>query len=203
MKVTPDVRNPVEFILNVLERSDLRLRFLEVQPAGVVRIELLDRRALHIALLKILVVIEVAVVGGDSVEVTHVDGLRRLLLRQERLVHLLAMADADDLDVLLLAAEELAHGLGLRLDRAGEGLLDQDVAIPSMLERKEHQVDSLLQRHDEPRHLGLGERDRIPLPDLVDPQRNHGAAGAHHVAVAGAADLRITAEAALRLEIPA
>ena len=193
-----NIRNPIQLILDILQACNLRLRLLQVQAISVIGVELLDRRALDIAFLEVLVVVQVAVVGGDGVEVAHVDGLRRFLLRQERLVHLLAVSDADDLDVLLLTAEQLAHGLGLRLDRAGGGLLDQDVAILAMLESKEHKVDSLLQRHDEPRHLGLGERDRVPLPDLVDPQRNHGAAAAHHIAIPRAADLRITAETALR-----
>ena len=84
-----NVRNPIELILDVLQRSDLRLRSLEVQPPGVVGVELVDGRALDIALLEILVIIEVTVVGGDGVEVAHVDGLRGLFLRQEGLVHLL------------------------------------------------------------------------------------------------------------------
>ena len=193
-----NIRNPVELILDVLERGNLRLRLLEIQPPGVVGVELVDGRALDVTLDKVLVVVQVAVVGGDSVEVAHVDGLRGLFLGQEGFVHLLAVADADDLDLLLLAAEELAHRLGLGLDGASGGLLDQDVAVLAMLEREQDEVDGLLERHNEPRHLGLGERDRIPLPDLVDPQRNHGTAAAHHIAVARAADLRITAEAALR-----
>ena len=112
-------------------RSPL-LRFLEIQPPCIVGIELLNRCALDIALLEVLIVIQVAVVGRDGVEVAHVDGLRRLLLRQERLVHLFAVADADDLDFLLVATEEFAHGLGLRLNRTGWHLLDQDSAILTM-----------------------------------------------------------------------
>ena len=193
-----NIRNPVELILDILQARDLRLRLLKIQPPGVVRVELVNRRPLDVAFDKVLVVIEVAVVGGDGVEVAHVDGLRGLFLGQEGLVHLLAMADADDLDVLLLAAEEFADGLGLGLDGAGRGLLDEDVAVLAVLEGEQDQVDGLLKAHDEPRHLWLRQCNGVPLPDLVDPQRNHGPAGAHHIAVTRAANLRIAGKPALR-----
>jgi len=96
-----DVRYPVQLVLDVLERSDLCLRFLEVQAAGVVGVELLDGGAFGVAVLEVLVIVEVAVVGRDAVEVAQVLGLGAFFLGEERLVHLLAVTDADDLDVLL------------------------------------------------------------------------------------------------------
>ena len=98
------------------------------------------------------------------------------------------MADADDLDARLVAAEELADGLGLGLDGAGRGLLDEDVAVLPVLEGEEHEVDGLVQAHYEAGHRGLGDRDGLAAADLVDPERNDGAAAAHYVAVARAAD---------------
>ena len=99
------------------------------------------------------------------------------------------MADADDLDVFLFAAEEFADCLGLGLDGAGRGLLDEDVAVLAVLEGEKHKVDGLVQAHDETRHAGLGEGNGLAGADLVDPERDDTAARAHDVAVARAADL--------------
>ena len=108
------------------------------------------------------------------------------------------MADADDLDVFLFTAEEFADGLGLRLDSAGRGLLDEDVAVLAVLEGEEHEVDGLVQAHDESCHAGLGESDGLPGADLVDPEGDDAAARAHDVAVARAADLGAEGVSALR-----
>ena len=164
------------------------LGFFQVQAAGVVGVELRQGVPLVVALFEVLIVVEPAVVGGDPVEVPHVDGLGALLVGEEGLVHLLAVADADDLDFLLLAAEELADGFRLGPDGAGGGLLDEQVAVLAVLEGEEHQVHGLLQGHDEPGHVGLSDGDGVAGFDLVDPQGDDGAPGAHDVAVAGAAD---------------
>ena len=107
------------------------------------------------------------------------------------------MADADDLDVFLLAAEEFADGFGLGLDGAGGGFLDEDVAVLAMLEGEEDQVDSFLEAHDEAGHGRFREGDGLAGADLVDPQGDDAAAGAHDVAVAGAADAGVQGVAAL------
>ena len=70
-------------------------------------------------------------------------------------------------------------------------LLDEDVSVASVLEGEEDQVHSFVQGHDEAGHGGLGEGDRVTVADLFDPQRNHGAAGAHDVAVTGAANFGV------------
>ena len=192
-----NIRNPLQLILDVLQRGDLGLGFFEIQTASVVGVEFVDGGAFGVTILEILVVVQVAVVGGDGVEVAHVDGLGGLFLGQERFVHFFAVADADHLDVFFAAAKEFAHRLGLGLDGAGRRLLDQDVAVAAMLEGEEHEVHRLFEAHNEARHLGLGEGDGVALADLVDPERDHTAARAHHVAVAGAADLRVAGEARL------
>lgn len=111
-----------------------------------------------------------------------------LFVGEQGLVHLLAVADADGFDVFFVPAEQLADGFRLGLNGAGGGLLDQDIAGVPMLEGKKHQIHRLLQGHDEPGHLAVGDGDGIPGTDLVDPQRNDGATGAHNIAIAGAAD---------------
>ena len=152
---------------------------------------------MFVAFFEVFVVVEPPVVGGDAVEVAHVDGFGAFLVGKEGLVHLLAVADADNLDVLFLAAEELADGFRLGPDGAGGGFLDEKVAVFAVLEGEEHQVHGLFQGHDEPGHIGLGDGDGVAGFDLVDPQGDDGAPGAHDVAVAGAADLGLAGHAGL------
>ena len=59
-----------------------------------------------------------------------------------------------------------------------------------MLEREHHQIDGLVQVHQKAGHVGVGDGDGIACLDLVDEQRDHAAAAAHDVAIAGAADGR-------------
>ena len=169
----------------------------EVEPAGIVGVELGEGVAVFVALFEVLIVVQPPVVGGDAVEVAHVDGLGALLVGQEGLIHLFAVADADDFDVLFLAAEELADGLGLGPDGAGGGFFDEEIAVFAVLEGEKHQVHGLFQGHDEAGHIGLGDGDGVSGFDLVDPQRNDGAPGAHDVAVAGAADFGLARHAGL------
>ena len=49
-------------------------------------------------------------------------------------------ADADDADVLLFAAEQLAHRLRLGLDGAGRGLLDKEVTVLAVLKGEENEI---------------------------------------------------------------
>ena len=192
-----NIRNPVELVLDVLQTRNLGLGFFEVEAAGVVGVEFLDGGALGVAVLEEFVVVEVAVVGRDGVEVAHVDGLGGFFLGEEGLVHLLAVADADDFDVFFLASEEFANSFCLRLDGAGGGFLDQNITVLAVLEGEEDEVHGFFEAHDEAGHLGLGEGDGVALSDLVDPEGDDAAAGAHDVAVAGAADLGVAGKAAL------
>ena len=178
-----------QFFLNILQGGDFGLGFLKVQAVGVVGVELLYLGTLGVALFEELVVVQSAVVSGYTVEVAHILGLGALLLCEQRLIHLLSVADTDHFDILLLASEELANGLGLGLDRAGRGFLYEDIAVVSMLESEEDEIDGLLQRHDETGHLGFGQRDGVAIANLINPQGNDRATGAHHIAIAGAANL--------------
>ena len=188
-----NIRNPVQLILNILQAGNLGFGLFQVESSRVVGVELVDGGALGVALLEELVVVKVAVVGGDAVEVAHILGLGAFFFGEQRFVHLFAVADAYDLDVFFLAAEQLAHRFGLGLDGAGGSLLDEDVAVLAVLEGEEHQVNRLLESHYEAGHLGFGEGDGVALTDLVDPEGDDTAAGAHHVAVTGAADLGVAA----------
>ncbi len=102
------------------------------------------------------------------------------------------MADADNFDFFFLASEEFADGFCLSADGAGGSFLDKDVSVFAVLEGEEDQVNSFVQAHDEAGHRGLSEGYGIAVSYLVDPQRYDGAAGAHDVAIAGAADLGVS-----------
>ena len=80
------------------------------------------------------------------------------------------MTNADDLNLGLIATEELAKGLGLSLNGAGRSLLNQNVPILTMLKGKEDQVDGLVETLNETGHRRLGKSDMVPVPDLVQPE---------------------------------
>ena len=172
--------------LHVLGGLDLGDGARHVEPLGVVGGVGLVGLGLHLAVDDELVVVEVARVAGDAVVAAHVLGPQALLAGHEGLEELLAVAGADHLGAN--AAEDLLDGLGEVADGGGGGLLDEQVAGVGVLEGELHQVDRLVQVHEEAGHVGVGDRERLALADAVDEQRNDAAARAHDVAVAGAAD---------------
>ena len=146
--------------------------------------------ALGVPLLEVFVIIEAAVVGGDAVEIAEIDRAGAFFVGQQRFVHLFAVADADDPDVLFLPAEQFAHRLRLRLNRTRRRFLHENVPARAVFEREQHQVDRFVQRHDEAGHARFGDGDRVTVFDLIYPERNDAAARAHDVAVTGATDFR-------------
>ena len=67
-----------------------------------------------------------------------------------------------------------------------------------MLKGKQNKINRLFKRHNESRHLWFCQRNRIPLTNLVNPERNHTATAAHHVTITCAANLSLSTLAALR-----
>lgn len=172
--------------LHVLGGLDLGDGALNVEPLGVVGGVGLVCLGLNLAVHDELVVVQVARVAGHAVVAAHVLGAQSLLAGHEGLVELLAVAGADHLGAH--AAEDLLDGLGEVADGGGGRLLDEQVAGVGVLEGELHQVHGLVQVHEEAGHVGVGDRERLALADAVDEQRDHRAARAHDVAVAGAAD---------------
>ena len=146
--------------------------------------------ALSIPLFEVFVIVKTAVVGGNAVEVAEIDRAGAFFVGQQRFVHLFAVADADDTDVLFLPAEQFAHRLRLRLDRARRRFLHENVPARAVFKCEQHQIDRFVQGHDEAGHARFSDGDRVAVFDLVDPQRNYAPARAHDIAVAGAADFR-------------
>lgn len=146
----------------------------------------LIRLGLHLALDEILIVVEVAVVGGDAEIVAHVLAAQPLLAGHQGLIELLPVTCADD--VRARVAEELLYALRQVTDGAGIGFLDEEIAGVGVGKGEFHQLHRLVQVHQEAGHGGVRDRDGLTCPDLVDEQRDHATAGAHDVAVARAAD---------------
>ena len=95
------------------------------------------------------------------------------------------MAGANDLCASV--AEKLLDCFGQVADGGGVRLLDEQVAGVGVLKGELYQVHGLVQVHEEPGHVGVGDGDRLASLDLVDEQRDHAAPAAHDVAVPGAA----------------
>ncbi len=150
---------------------------------------------LHITLDEEAVIVEVARVASDAIVVAHVLGAQALLACHKSLIKLLAMASTDDLGTHV--TKDLLDGLGKIADGGCRGLLNEEVAGIRVLKCELDKVDSLVEVHKEACHVGISHRQRLALADAVDKQRDDGAAGAHDVAVACAADGR-TASAVAR-----
>ena len=184
-----------EVLLDEAQAHKLLLHALDVQPARVVAVVVLDARDVLAALLKVLVVVQVARVAGNAVVVAHVDGTGHLLSGHQSLVELLAVTGADDPDFGLTV---LRIHLGVYLlqslrkgDKRGRGgLLDEQVAVVAVLERVYHEVHRVVKGHHEARHVRVRDGNGLALHHLLHPQRYHAAAAGHHVAVARAADGR-------------
>ena len=133
-----------------------------------------------------LVVVQVAVVGGDAEVVAHILAAQTLLAGHQSLEQLLAVAGTDDVGAGV--AEELLNSLGQIADGGSVGLLNEQITGVAMLEGEHNKIHSLVQIHQETSHVGVGDGDGVARLDLVDEQGDDAAAGAHDVAVTGAAD---------------
>ena len=133
-----------------------------------------------------LVVVQVAVVGSNAEVVPHILAAQTLLAGHQGLEQLLAVAGTDDVGAGV--AEELLDSLGQVADGGSIGLLNEQVTGVAVLEGEHNQIHSLVQVHQEAGHVGVGDGDGIAGLDLVDEQGDDAAAGAHDVAVTGAAD---------------
>ena len=133
-----------------------------------------------------LIIVQVAVVGGDTEVVAHILAAQTLLTGHQGLEQLLAVTGADDVRTGI--TKQLLNSLGQVADGGSVGLLNEQVTGVSVLEGEHNQIHSLVQVHQEAGHVGVGDGDGIARLDLVDEQGDDAAAGAHDVAVTGAAD---------------
>ena len=172
---------------------------LDVELERVVGVVFLHRSQLDFALFEIFVVVEVAGVGGDSVEAAHVLGADEFLAREEGFVELFAVAHADNFG-FVVGVEKFLN----RLREVGNGargsFLNHDVAGVGVLERENHKFHRLFKAHYVARHCGFGDCKRLALFYLLYEKRNYRPARAHHVAVARSANKRVLCCARFRHE---
>lgn len=142
---------------------------LDIETCGIVGVELCEDIALDIAVGEVFVVVEVAVISRDTVEIAFIDSFGTFLIREKGFIQLLAMTDADDFDVFFLATEEFADSLGLALNCTSWRFLDKDITAMAMLESIENKVDGFVERHDESGHLWLGDGDGVTFFNLGNP----------------------------------
>ena len=101
-----NVSNAVEFVLYIFKTGYLGLSLFHVETSGVVGVELGEFTTFGVTFGVVFVVVEGAVIGRDTVEVAHVFGFGALFVGEECFVHLLAMADTDNLDIFFLTSKE-------------------------------------------------------------------------------------------------
>ena len=192
--------------MNEWELQEELLHSLNVEARRVVGVVGVEGGGDLLPLDEVLVIVEVAGVGWDAEVVAHVDRLRHVFASDQRLVELLAVACADDLDLGLhgLLAQlgallrELENRLRERLDGGRGRLLDEQVAVLAVFPGEEDEIHGILEGHHEPRHAGVRDGEGLAGLDLVDEERDDAATAGHDVAIAGAADggLRLLAEGA-------
>lgn len=180
----------LQLVLDVLQGEQLLLDLLYGKQLRVAGVELGERGPLAVSVGEVLVVVQVAVVCRNPVEVAKVQGMCALLVGEQRLIHLLPVPDADGSD-FIVCAKKLVHRLGKVSDGASRRLLHQDVPGVCMLVGVEHQIDGLVEGHDEARHGGLGHSQGLSGLDLFHEQGNNRASGTQHVAVPCSADERL------------
>ena len=108
------------------------------------------------------------------------------LIGQKGFIHLLSMADTDYLD-LILWVEQLPYSLSQNTNSASRSLLYHNITTLAILEGENHQIYRFLQAHDKSGHLRFCNRNRFSGFDLLDPQRDNGAAGTHNISISGTA----------------
>ena len=118
------------------------------------------------------------------------DRARGLLLGEQDLVDLLAGADAGDDRLDVAIADEVRGQVGHPGARAAR---DVGLAGGRGAHRREDRVDRVLEREQEARHVGGRDGDGAAGGDLVEEQRDHGAARGQDVAIARADEARLRA----------
>jgi len=156
-----------------------------------------DLRQLRVSFGEIVVVVQVAAVRVDTEETWQVLRPQHFLRGHEYLKELLAVARADGLhaEVGLL---QLQNSLRQCFNGRGGRLLHEQVALLTMLEGIENEIDRVAERHHEASHVRIRNGERLALVDLVAEQRNDRAAGGHDITIARQAKHGIVCQHLLR-----
>ena len=126
---------PLQCILNILGGHDLLDGAFHIQPIGVVAGVGLVRHGMNLALDHELIVVQVAVICGNTEVVTHILAAQTLLTGHQGLEQLLAVTSADDVRRTGIA-EQLLDSLSQIADGRGISLLDEQVAGIGVLKKR-------------------------------------------------------------------
>ena len=126
---------------------------------------------MNLALDEVLVIVQVAVVGGNAVIVAHILAAHPLFLGHQGLVQLFAVAGADHAGAGV--AKQLLHGFGQIANGGSIGFLDQQIARIGVLKGKHDKVNGLIQVHQKAGHVGIGNSDWLAIHHLLYPKGNN------------------------------
>lgn len=101
----------------------------------------------------------------------------------------LAVPGPNDL-VWTVRLQQGLNWLGKGLEGNGQCLRHECIPKGPMLEGPNHQVNRSVDRHHEPRHVRIGDGERLPRLSLSDEVRDDRTATGHDVAMPGATDHR-------------
>ena len=76
------VRDAVQFVLDVFKASNLCLGFFQVESSGIVGVKLVNKYPFGVTFLEELIIVEVAVIGRNAIEVTHAVALAASFLER-------------------------------------------------------------------------------------------------------------------------
>ena len=109
-----------------MKRCNFFLHFFHRQKLGIVGVKLRQRIALFVAILEVFIVIKTTLIAGHPIEITHVNGTGTFLVGEQRFIHLLTVADTDNLN-LMVGSKQTGDSLCQGLNGAGRGLLYQNI----------------------------------------------------------------------------
>ena len=154
---------------------------------------MLDLAELRVAFTEIVVIVQIPVVRRNAEEAGHIFRPHHFLCSDQHLKELFAMPRSDDRRAKV-GVLQLQHSLRQSLDGRSGGLLHKQVSLLAVRKGIKNEVDGITERHHEAGHIGIRDRQGLPLVDLVAEQRDDRAAGSHDVAVSGQAQNRISGQ---------
>ena len=139
---------------------------------------------LGVSIFKIFFIVQIPGIHSHAVIIAQIFCFTKLFGRHQCLAHLLSVADTDIFHVCF-RSEQITDRSCKVSDGSGRRLLDKEVTRAGVFKCEQDQIDRFIQSHQEPGHVRIGNGDILPTLNLVNKQRDHRPAAAHHVSVSG------------------